>query len=425
MSLQSSQPKTIIKIYLYASAIVMLGNACAYLFQLLAARGLSVEDFGATSALLNLSFFMIAPFSGASMAISKALIDHATSQALMKGLVRRIVVMAALMALVLFVVFWCMSSLLADRMHLDNLTAGVLFPALVASTSLCLVPIGIWQAERAHLAMSVGTASVPVLRLLAFSILVTWLGWGLLGAMLALVLSCVMMVLGSLVSQSHYWQGQSEAPASTAYRDMLSFAGPASLGSFCLLALTYMDVPLVRSLGSPEQSGLYAAASTLAKIALLLPSALVNIVFPEAVALSATQKRQGESRRMILLALLFTMATSGGVALVMVLAPELCFEMLGGGVYQNAGGILRGLAPAMSCMAVVSLIVTYAMACNRMILLAPCLLAILVIPAVALWQALDPYHIAYLVFVCLAGLAVACIIWLVLFLNTSGRDSRT
>lgn len=413
--LPSGSP-VMIKTYIFSSVIVTLGNACAYLFQLVAARGLSSAEFGAVSALLNLSFFIIAPFASAPFAIAKLIIDHGSSPARMSGLVRQIVVMAGLIASGIFLFFWGLSGFWAQQLQLDGPIASLMFPLLVASTFLCYLPIGIWQAERSHMAMSIGMASVPILRLAAIVVFVSLIGMGLTGAMLALIMSCLLMVAGAMVSQRHYWSGHAEPPAAGVYRDIASFVGTASFGSFCLLTMTYMDVPLMRALVTPEQSGLYAAASTLAKIALLLPSSLINIVFPEAASLSKQgEAGKSESRRLILLALAFTVVSSGGCAAVMAFAPVLCLQLLGGGIYEQAAPLLQYLGPAMSCMAVVSLVVTYAMACNRMILLWPCLLSIAFLTGFAIFASLSVDQMALLVCVVFACLSAICVFWLLVF----------
>jgi len=164
---------------------------------------------------------------------------------------------------------------------------------------------------------------------------------------------------------------------------------------------------------TPEASGLYAAASTLAKISLLLPQALVGIIFPEAARLTRLDKTASRARLgLILSALAFTFLVSGAASLAMMALPEFLMRVLAGQAYSDGADILRVLAPAMMFLAASTLIITYAIARGAYSLLIPMALAIALLAILPFQLALNPLQIAYVVLAILIGLTIACLAWL-------------
>lgn len=402
-----------LKLYLRASVLMTAGNACAYLFQLVMAQSLSPADFGASNALLAVSILLVAPLTVAPSAISKMLLDHAEEPLIFAALVRRTVVTVLVLSVAIFLLFQPFTSMVQNKLQVDSVSAQYLLPLLTVSYFLCQMPVGIWQGERNYMLVSAGNAGVPILRLVFGVGLVTLADGGLIGAMAALILGAGAVYCIGLWEQRHYFALTGGViPPGTVSR-MLRFILPASLSTTGLLALAYIDLPLVRAFNSPESSGLYAAASTLAKIALLLPSALIGIVFPEAAALIKAERGQRASLRLIGMALGFTVAVSGAAAGGMMLLPEFCLSVMTGKAYVASAPLLRILAPAMALLAIVMLLVTYALARGSYTLVVPTVLATPILFAVAQVYQPAPQQTAWLLLTTMSALSAACIVWLI------------
>ncbi len=96
--------------------------------------------------------------------------------------------------------------------------------------------------------------------------------------------------------------------------------------------------------------------------------------------------------------------------------------MLACNAYVGAAPLLRLLAPAMTLLAVVTLLVTYALARGRLEVLWPTMIALVVAIAGPLWLKLDPVGTAKLMLVVLAALCASCMVWLII--THAPRHSR-
>jgi O-antigen/teichoic acid export membrane protein len=108
-------------------------------------------------------------------------------------------------------------------------------------------------------------------------------------------------------------------------------------------ALTNIDAVLARSLLSPDQAGAYAGAITMGKIVLFAPIAVGFLLLER----TARAHAKGEDTdRTLFLALGFVLVTSGAVAAVYLLAPELVVPLVVGSQYPETVKIvgLYGLA---------------------------------------------------------------------------------
>ncbi|WP_342359611.1 oligosaccharide flippase family protein [Terrarubrum flagellatum] len=411
--MQRSPAARHLTIFLRASLVTTAGNACAYLFQLLLARAVSPGEFGAVNVLLSLAMLITAPIAAAPAAISRLLINHGGSPELFAALVQRIMVAGICIGGCVVALYLPFAGFVEQTLHVGWLAAWVLTPILLASILLYHVPLGLWQGQRSYNRLAVGAAGVPLIRFLTFAGVVIVFGGGIHSALLALAAGGVVVFAIGVWSFRSALILAKPGQFPDALRETLQFSIPAVLMSVALLGLTYIDQPLVRAFNSPESSGLYAAASTLSKIALLLPAALINIVFPEAASLARNQAAPTEeSFRLIMLALGVTGGISASAALVMTIEPELCLRLLAGQPYVAAAPILQILAPGMAMLACVSLVVTYALARANYLLIVPLALSTPLIFAVCQFVRPDTRQMAWILFSAIAILLCFSITWL-------------
>ncbi len=405
--------RKLILVFLKTSALVTFGNACGYLVQLVLARSLVPSDYGAVNAMLAISMTVIAPVAVAPMVIAKLLIEH-NAVAVRNRIIAQVVAAALGLCVLVWVLLLPLTGLIMRTMGVNHHVAAVMLPLLATSIILYHVPLGIWQGQHYYMRMAAGTAAIPIIRLVAALALVAAAGTGLVGALWSLALGGIFVFLWGVWDARKQLTAAREAPPKGTFPAALEFGAPASLCMLGLLGLAYVDQPIVRALASPEVSGYYAAASTLAKISLLLPAALTGVVFPEAARLGRQGGSQQHSMRLIVAALLFTVMVSGAASLVMFMAPQFVIGALAGSAYLPAASILVLLAPAMTCLAVVTLIVTYALARGVRLLLVPLILAVLGVVVPPLAFGFSPHSVALLMLSVLATLSAACILWLVM-----------
>ena len=395
-----------------SSLIITAGNACAYLTQVILARNLSPAEFGAANAILALSLALVAPLAVTPMVVARMLLTHADQPAIQAGLVRQVFAASTGLSLLIWIAHLPFGDALSDGLRVSPFMAYVLLPAVVATTFLHMPFIGYWQGMGQYGLMALTTAGVPVLRCLAAAVLVALLGWGLDGAIWALILSGAAVIAWGAAAVFRAHPSPAAPPRST-WVSALRFAAPSSLAMLGLIGLGYIDQPIVRAIAPEAASGQYAAASTLAKIALLLPVAVSSVLFPEVARLSsaAGSEERATGARLLVVSLAATAGISGAAAFAMIMVPELCLTILFGASYADAAAILQMLAPAMTLLAVSNVLVTFALAQGRFGLIGALLLALSAATAVPFAFNLEPIGVAALMLSIMGVLCGTCLVW--------------
>lgn len=183
-------------------------------------------------------------------------------------------------------------------------------------------------------------------RLACGVLLVTLLGFGVPGAMFACALSLIIaFLLGLWLERELLFAPGPPLPLLELGRDAVRFGWPQLLTALLVSGLTTLDVALVRTLDTPEAAGLYASASVIGRMGLLLPGALTGIIFVE-----AARARAGLKLVIITMALAFALAAC--VLLPVLIAPKWILGLLLGERYVDAAPMLQVTTAAMCCMAV-------------------------------------------------------------------------
>ena len=137
------------------------------------------------------------------------------------------------------------------------------------------------------------------------------------------------------------------------------FAIPTFLTIFMVMTLGNLDLILVRHFCSPEESGLYATATILGRVALFLPGALIFVLFPEAVKGQENNSSEGHK---LLVTLGITAVLAGGVILACFFWGTLIIGTLWGSNYNTAAPLLRIISASMGLLAVSNVLFTYHLA---------------------------------------------------------------
>src|SRR5213593_4516413 len=117
-------------------------------------------------------------------------------------------------------------------------------------------------------------------------------------------------------------------------------------------ALTNIDAVLARSLLGPDEAGAYAAAITMGKIVLFAPIAIGFLLLERTARAHA---RGEDTDRALFVSLGFVLATSGGVAVAYLVAPELLTRIVVGDQYPLTPSLIGPYALAALLNALLSL----------------------------------------------------------------------
>jgi O-antigen/teichoic acid export membrane protein len=330
-----------------------------YLFQLIIARSLPAADYGIFNALNSFHLLVLAPLGVMPLIITRYTVRLGTNQFdQVKMLMWKFFQGILLLGIALLIIGLLTLSWLKSYLHITS-NSPILITIITAVVGLSL-PIFSATLQGLHriIAFSwVNTGSI-IIRVILALILVTWLAWGINGALLIGLITVVMMQGFYLWLLRDVLQQPSAPLPPGLFREMARYAIPVTLFTIFNSYANYIDLVLVQHY-LPEESGFYATAVILGKIDFFVPSVLVVVLFPEA---AKNQDEGEENPRFLWITLWGTALLGGFVALVFNLFPEMIITLLFGQQYLESAPLLQIISIAMALFALSNVIFAYNLA---------------------------------------------------------------
>jgi O-antigen/teichoic acid export membrane protein len=332
-------------------------NVSNLIFQLIVVRKLTPDAYGALGALTGLLFIFTVPAASLQVVITRAVASR--RKGLKEGdepmpiVAGPLLLKAVAFGLVGSIALTALSPLLSDFLHLPSVTAAVLLAVFVVPSAIDLIPRAVLLGEEHFIRVSAALVGGALVRLVSGIVLTG--DRGLNGAMAA-------NVLGALVTAGLLLPGiknfVNNHPGVEPIRIRLSEATPAFIAFSGYWALTGVQPFLARHLLDRDDSGFFAAANTLASMALFLPGAIAMVAFPR-----FAQADSGlDGRRVLVRTLGLTAVLSIGAACVLSIAPHLITKGLFGEAYASSGPVLGLLAFSAGCMGLTALLMQFHLA---------------------------------------------------------------
>lgn len=380
-------------VYLLPIAFVNLGNLFAYLFQFLLSHTLTTNDVGAFNALMALTNILSAPASIVPFVLSRAIIATEGSGA-ERFVVQRSAWTGAVIAVILVAIGWLVLEPLRQWLQLDHRQTALLGFVLLAASMIHPIAVGWLQGMGRYVTVSVALGGVPTLRFLLGLGLVLAAAGGIDAALISaaapglIVFVTILWSIRSLPVDPH-----PQLPDGL-WRELALLAVPFMMSALLILAFWNLDVVFVRTFW-PADSGPYSFASVLGRIPFLISAALANILFPETLRAGRSNKGgEGARLRLLGLNLIFAAILAFGSAVLLAVFAEPLLVTLGGIAYRSGTPILQVLSFAMAELALLQLVVTYAMARQYYGVYVPLLLGVGTFAGLATLMAEDPRSIA-------------------------------
>ncbi len=335
-------------------------NLTTYGYQMLAARLLGPEPYGAFAAVMNvlivITVIALALQANAARRIAAAPGDaHAVEDA-----IRRVGRQAALgLAVLSFVA----APLIDSVLRLDSLPTALLVGLTAVPLTLMGYQAGVLQGERRWQALGLVYVAAGLPRLLVGTGLLLWDPspfWAVAGVTIG---SWAPVAVAALVLRRPR-DRRNHAAAVHAARDLWRETLRNSHALLAYFALSNADVVIARNVMHPQEAGLYAAGLIMTKAVLFLPQFVVVLAFPS--------MGQEESRRRVLLASLGAVAGIGIVVAVGVsVLSGLAMVFVGGDQYLPVEGSLWVFALLGAVLSMVQLVVYSVLArqANKSVLL--------------------------------------------------------
>lgn len=343
---------------MFLSSVIM--NILNLIFWLYVVRKLSPVDYGTLNSLFSLWMIFGLP-AGATYVVTTKFIaqfhsqnDYPKIRFFLYHLGRRIFMLGG----ILFFLFILFSSRIALFMNISSVSLVIASGILLFFSILTPIPAGILNGLQLFLAGAIiGIASGLIKLILCVGLVA--LNFGVMGVMVGLVLSTVMSLVllilrvpkGLLVSHS--------IPAEQKilkFESIYSYFIPVSIGIFCTMVLTNIDVILVKHYFSPLEAGYYSVAQMIGKIVLFLPAAITAVMFPK---LTNSYSQNEDTINILKKSLLIVGILCSTAAIISIIFPYFILKVLTGKVILQCIPLARLFALAMTFFALAQILGTY------------------------------------------------------------------
>ncbi len=328
-------------------AVGMVGmNAAIYVFNIVAARRLEAEDFGALTAMFSLVLVGNVAALGLQAAIARRISVEPEHR---DELVDATIAVAVRVALAVAAFVALTSIVLTPALKLDSPWPVILCGATLAPLTIMGAQAGVAQGTQQWKVLTSIYAGNGVGRMLGGTIAII-IDPSVISAMIGIA-------VGSWLPVAAGWsmlRRRSDADGSARRRPLLR---EAALGTHALLAyfvLSNLDALIARNSFDGRESGLYASGLILAKAALFFPQFVSVVVFPN-LARATTSAAKWRAAGVV--------AGFGACAVIgTAVLPQLALILVGGDKYADISDKLWLFALAGSTLAVVHLLVFDALA---------------------------------------------------------------
>jgi len=328
-----------------------------YFFQVYVGRMLGPSDYGVYSSLVALLYIMSVPSSTIQTSVAKLVSEYNPEYEKIKYLLTHVFRKLTLLALLASVLFMISSVYLADYLRINSGIYFFILSILFFISFLGPVLVGALQGMQMFIQMGINSVAGTFFKL-AFGVALVYLGFGVSGALLALVIGSFLALLMALIPLL-FLKGIKEVKSS------ISFFSTSMIVLFATIGLAFLpnvDLLLVKHYLSETDAGLYAAAALLGKIVMFVTAPIAMVMFPKATVM---HNKNNNGIALLRKSLLYTGSISLLIIAVFIIAPEFIVRILFGSKFMGINDLIVYFAVALAFLSVTNAIVFYDLATRK------------------------------------------------------------
>jgi len=332
--------KKILKNQLIAGSFVlfvgsMFANFGSYLYHLLMGRMLGPVNYGVLTALISLLYIISIPALTLATTIvkfasvAKAKKNYAKVYFLFYDFSRKLLVVSV----IIFILFAFGSQVIAEFLQIPSRALIILTSSLFLISLLPTVNNGILQAFLNFPFLAANSIFGVILKL-ALAVGLVKLGFSVGGAMMAILISSLIIYLVSFFPLRFLWQYKQSLllrnkgkVAKIDWSKITSYAAPVFLAVLGLTSLYTTDIILVKHFFPAFQAGLYAALAVMGKIIFFASNTVPMVMFP---LVSERYENGGRYRPFLSQSLILVSGLSAGITGFYFLFPKFMINILYG-----------------------------------------------------------------------------------------------
>jgi len=360
---------------------VMIGNIANYLFQFFMGHNLSTSDFGILNSLLSLMMIGAVPAGTIMLVMARYISKFKAGEEwgkvtkFYKNSLKRM----TLSTCIVIIFFLFLNGRITAFMKIPSSWPVIILGSTLFVSLLLPVNIGTLQGLQRFGYLGINACFGGVSRLL-FGILFVSLGLRVNGALLATLLSALVIMIITFYPLKSLFNQRLSSNIESHTREIITYSLPVILATVSFMIITNIDLVLVKHYFSPEEAGYYAGAAVLGRSVLYLPGVIVMVIFP---MISESHTLNKDTYGLLNKGLLLTAILAGTGMLSFLVMPEIMITFLFGNKFIEAAPLLRLFGVAMFPLALINIIINFNLARNKSrfiySLVISCLLEVLLI----------------------------------------------
>ena len=319
-----------------------LFNLFGLLYHFFMLRMLPPVDYGHLNTLITLFMIISVPAGTVQTTATKFVSAFQAKNQLdrVKSLLRHLLLLMSVIGLSLFLLLSLGSSLISSFLQISSYGLILLLGASLFFAMVIPVPWGGLQGLQKFgslaLNLIINGGSKCVLGI-AFVLL----GLGVSGAMSAVVISYfITTVLSYFILKMTLNQEKGKADPEgvpveknrAEFSKVYTYSFPVGLTLFCFMALTSIDLVLVKHFFLPIEAGYYSIAQMMGKIIFIFSFPVVMVMFPKLTSLKM-EEQEKKALSILRHSLATTAFLCSGATIISFLFPSLIVQFLSGEVY--------------------------------------------------------------------------------------------
>ena len=366
MKLLSKEKNSFEKNSILLFVLMMGGNVCNYLFQIIVGNLMEVESYAQVNTVLAIVSVLSIPTTIITMICARYIALNTSS-----GNEHRIA--AVLRVLFKFIIIVAIILMIAMLLFMNGITKifaldsrwYVVGALAIAILNLCFsITAGTLQGMKQFFPYGVQTI-LTALGKLVFSIGFILIGWSVYGVVAAVMIGIVFAIVYGLRYMGKYMREAilRKEKSGIDTREFLRYSIGTVVAQGCVVALTSGDILLVKAYFSDMEAGLYSSAMVIGKISMYVSTAVIATLFPMVVE----KYEKGENTvPLFRKAMLYGGGISVLCALGMVTLGGFVIRILFGERYMEATRFLPAVCMYVVPLTFVTILMNYTLAINRL-----------------------------------------------------------
>ncbi len=332
-----------------------------YLYHLFMGRMLGPTEYGVLGSLFAIIYFATFSTDTFNKVISKhaAEFHSKNEKGFLKYLIKRGLMKVALYGTIVLLIYFAAIPFLAEFLNIESYTELAITGVIAFFSLVGVVFSGALNGMQKFVWQNLSSVISTLLKF-SIAILLVFLGFGVNGALFALVIGAIAGIFISYIPLKKLLKTTKPEKFNT--KRIYQYALPVFFSSLFVILLITADQLLVKHFLSSADAGFYAAAGNIAKAIWFSSGFLTAALFPKIASLKA---RNLNASKILIKAIIYTSLLALIGLTIFYFAPSLVVGVLYGPQYAPISSLIFLFGLGMAFFSLIQLLVVYNLATDR------------------------------------------------------------